>query len=985
MNKKIILKKLKSLMKKNGMRSVTAVFSSLLLLVLCVADISIWASSACALESSPAEISEKSEDEIKSHAFWPHEQSELKPDPNLVFGRLENGFRYVLMENNRPKNRVSLHLYVNAGSLNETDEQQGIAHYLEHMLFNGSIHFPPGELVRYFQNIGMQFGNDANAHTGFNETVYDVILPSGDKASIQKGLLVVKDYANGALLLEEEVNRERGVILAEKRSRDSAGYRTFKATLNFELPDFLASRRMPIGKSEVIQKTDRALLKDYYDAWYRPDNTVLVMVGDFSVHGTEGLVRKAFEDFKPRAKAPVPQELGTIDHEGVKAFYHHEPEDGGTTVSIEVLRSHIPVSDSLQLRKSRLVEGISNQIFQNRLDSNLKKANVPYISAIIGSGVYLNHIRYAEVSADCSAGEWEATLTVLERELRRAEKYGFTGLELSRVKKDILNQLDNAVREAPTRDSTRLARRIIRDLSRNEVTLSPEQKKTMVAPMIEAVSLQDAHKAFRDAWATNHRLILVTGNTQIVTRASQSPEESIEMVYRSSMDSKVKRPEENVSIVFPYLEKPKDIGTIVSKEISEDLGIHQIQLDNGIGVNLKPTDFKSNEVLATLTFGLGKASEPKKFPGISMLAEGTLEESGLGRMDSEELARAMAGTSTYVDFRISEDHFQFFGETVTDELDLLFQLLHAHIIDPAFRDDALSLAKERLRQGYESLSKSIDGAMRIEGLNILAGGDSRFGMPAFEKIEAIETEDIRQWIGPLLAHAPLELSIVGDFERDRAIALAKRYLGSMQNRSGFSGNARTDLPDLPTGTVNRINVNTQIPKAMVVAAWKTDDFWNIHRTRRLSVLADVFSERLRLRIREKLGASYSPFAFNRASRAYPGYGVFQANINVAPDQTETVLSEVKAIATDLAQQGVSEDELKRAIEPILNSIKTLRQTNGYWLNSVMKNAKAHPQQLDWARHFVKDYAAITAKELNELSAFYLTEERAAAVIVAPQK
>ena len=166
---------------------------------------------------------------------WPHEKSDLEPDPALLFGRLENGFRYVLMHNRNPENRVSMHLNVQAGSMQETDEQQGLAHYLEHMLFNGSEHFAPGELVKYFQSIGMQFGADANAHTGFFETVYDIFLPAGDRENLEKGLLVMRDYAGGALLLQEEVDRERKIILSEKRSRDSAAYRTFVATLDLSL------------------------------------------------------------------------------------------------------------------------------------------------------------------------------------------------------------------------------------------------------------------------------------------------------------------------------------------------------------------------------------------------------------------------------------------------------------------------------------------------------------------------------------------------------------------------------------------------------------------------------------------------------------------------------------------------------------------------------------------------------------------------------
>jgi zinc protease len=352
-------------------------------------------------------------------------------------------------------------------------------------------------------------------------------------------------------------------------------------------------------------------------------------------------------------------------------------------------------------------------------------------------------------------------------------------------------------------------------------------------------------------------------------------------------------------------------------------------------------------------------------------------------MNSNELEQALAGKSTYVDFRIAETHFDFFAETVSGEAELLFQLLYANMVDPGFRDDALELARERLQRDYRSFSRSIDGMMRIDGLPFLAGGDGRFGMPPIEKIQAIGLDDIRDWITPPLNRAPLELSIVGDFDENEVVELARRYLGSLPDRNRNVQRPRDDLPRFPVATVKRIDVGTQIPNAMVVAAWKTEDYWDISRTRRLSVLADVFSERLRQRIREKLGVSYSPYAFNRASRAYPGYGVFQAYVNVAPDQADTVLAEVQAIAGSLADNGIAADELALAVDPILTSIKELRKTNGYWLNSVMTGSERHPQQFQWARSFQDDYAAVTVEELDTLAATYLTDERAAAIIIQP--
>jgi zinc protease len=936
-----------------------------------------------AAASARPDSSGSSDFQVPAPPPWPHETSDLAADPAIVFGRLGNGFRYALMENDRPSDRVSLHLFVGAGSLNETDAQRGVAHFLEHMLFNGSTHFPPGELIRYFQGIGMQFGNDANAHTGFDETVYDIILPSGDRASLEKGLLVIHDYATGALLLDSEIDRERKVILSEMRARDSAGYRTFTATLGFELPDLLVSRRMPIGTTDVIQGADRALLKSYYDAWYRPENMVLVMVGDFSAPLAASLIENRFERLTARSAVPDLPPLGTIAHRGIEPFYHHEPEAGGTTVGIEAISEHTPTPDSLARLRQRAVEQMADRIVQHRLDAQLKKTEAPFTSAAVGSGVYLNRIRYAEITADSSADNWQPTLATIERELRRAEKYGFTEAELERVRKETLKELDKEVKEAATRDSTALARALVRDLAADRVSLSPEQERAALAPVVAAVGAAEVHRAFQNNWPDTHRLVLVTGDADLKASSSTLPTDLIRDTYLAAADSVVERPESTIAAAFPYLPEPTDLGGMAARETIEDLGITRIRLNNGIHINLKPTDYKANEILAQLIFGYGTSSEPRSLPGISLLAEATVNESGLGRMDTHEIEQALAGKSTYADFRITDTHFGFYAESVSAEVALLFQLIRAHLIDPGFRDDALALSRERLRQDYQSFTRSTDGMMRVEGLRLLAGGDSRFGMPPFEKIDAIGLADIRDWIAPQLESAPLELSIVGDFDVEAVVDLARRYLGTLPDRDPKVDNPRADLPKMPSGAIHRLAVDSQIPKALVVSAWPTEDFWDIHRSRRMSVLADVFSDRLRQRIREKLGASYSPYAFNQASRAYSGYGVFQAYVNVAPEQAQAVLAEVRAIAGDLAGNGVTDDELSRSVDPILTSIKSLQQTNGYWLNSVMTGATRHPQQLEWARTFLADYAAVTVAELDTLAATYLSEERSSAIIIAP--
>jgi zinc protease len=923
----------------------------------------------------------KSVEPIDALVKWPHEKSDLLPDPTVIFGKLPNGFRYVLMENHTPKDRGSMHLDVQAGSLYESDDQQGLAHFLEHMLFNGSTHFKPGELVKYFQSIGMEFGADANAHTGFNETVYDILLPNGDSKNLKKGLTVIKDYAEGALLLPSEIDSERRVVLAEKRTRDSVEYRTYVATLNFEFPHAKISKRLPIGKEEIVKNADHNRLKKFYDSWYRPEKMILVMVGDFDTQSAVSLIKENFSSLSGRAP-PVPEpDVGKINHFGIKSFYHFEKEAGNTTTSIEIVKKVSKEPDSFAFQKQRLIENIANRIVQDRLNAIVGKAGTPFTSASISSGIFLNQIKFAEITAESSPENWKESLFLIEQTLRKALTFGFTKSELDRVKKDFLSELDNEIKKASTRNSRHLARKIIWDLNASRVFMSPEQEKELFTPLINSLTSQQVYDAFKEIWTPEHRLILVTGNAEL-TETDKDARSQILAVYDKSNKVKLSKPAEKKTATFPYLQEPEKEGQIVRTKKIPDLEIVQIDFKNGTRLNLKKTDFKANQVLINLAFGSGKTCEP--LPGLAALSTKVINESGLGALDKDEVERAMAGKSTDVFFDVAEDHFCFKGEAVTQEVPLLFQLLYAHLVDPGFREDAYTLSMERFRQEYLELSGSVDGAMVLSGNRFLAGGDSRFGLPSFEEFKQLTLENVRSWIETSLKTNTLEVSVVGDFDMDSVIKLAARYLGTLSLNTQVCKSSESRLPEFPAGQFRKISVATKIPKGMVIVAYPTEGMWNISRTRRLSVLADIVSDRFREQIREKLGSAYSTFAFNRPSRAYPEYGVFQTGVSINPEEANMLVNKIKKIVSGLVADGATQDELHRALSPTLTSIKEMMRTNNYWLDTVLTGSKKYPQQLDWSRTIMKDYASVTKEEVSNVAKKYLDNEKAATIIVIPK-
>jgi zinc protease len=851
------------------------------------------------------------------------------------------------------------------------------------MLFNGSTHFPPGELVKYFQSIGMQFGPDANAHTGFDETVYDILLPDGNRAGIEKGLLVLRDYADGALLLPAEIDRERKVILAEKRTRDSAAYRTFVASFQFSFGDARIARRLPIGTAEVIEEAGREELQDYYETWYRPERMVLVMVGDFDLATATAAIQERFASLAARRAPRADPDPGRPEHSGERFFHHFEKEAGKTRVSIEVLSRAAEQQDTVALRHRELLEELADRMVQYRLDALLSEPDTPFTAARVGSGRYLGYFDYAEISADCDPQKWADALSRVEQVLRQALVHGFTSAELDRVQKDFQSELDKALEQAGTRDSRDLARSIIRSVNTGRVFKSPAQEKALLSDAVQSATPDSVTAAFRGNWPPDHRLVMVTGNAPIGD-TTLAADEVIRNVYQTSRSVAVVRPSAAEAPEFPYLAPPTGGGEIVRREHAADNGVTRLAFANGVQLNLKPTDFKEGEVLATLIFGDGRSGQPLDKPGLGPLAEALVNESGLGGLTKDALEQALAGKTSRVAFSVEDQWFVLRGRTLPAELDLLFALLYAHLQDPGMRAEAFGLVMQRFDQAFEAMSRSPDGAMELEGSRFLAGGDPRFGLPPREKFQTLTLADVRTWLMPAFESEPIEISVVGDFDLEAVVQTAARYFGGLPARPGRKGGAAAAAPQFPVDQRLSLEVKSDIPKGLVVVAYPTDDFWDIHRTRRLSVLAEVFSDRLRLRVREKLGAAYSPYAYNWSSRAFPGFGILRAMISVDPPDAERIAAEVRDIAAKLAQDGVADDEQQRALEPILTSLREMQRTNRYWLDRVLTGSARYPQQLDWSRSLTRDYASITTADLSQLARRFLDNRRSAEIIIRPK-
>ena len=909
---------------------------------------------------------------------WPQDQSDLKPDPALVFGRLANGLRYVLVVNREPKNRVALYLNVQVGSLGETDQQKGVAHYLEHMLFNGTTHYPPGTLVEYFQSIGMGFGGDTNAHTGFDETVYNLMLPSGEPKVLAEGLKVLADYARGALLLQSEVDRERGVILAEKLSRDSAAARVSKKQMQFDFSGTLVAERAPIGTEEVIRAADSPLLRSYYDRWYRPENMIVVAVGDMEPKEAVRLLEHHFAGLQGVGKIGGCADFGVVKESGTDILFFPEPELGYTGLALTTVFNSQPRADTLALELEQLRQYVAVALLTNRLQKLEQRPGSPIAQPKAQAGIFFQRAGYATLAARTETGRWQEGLTLLQATLAQALQDGFTETELIRGKQEVAAFLEKEAQTAPTRDSRKIAEDIIRKLNSNEVVLSPAQEMTLYRPVLEKMSLAEVNDALRQLWSRSRRLVEVVGAVAPDLAKGQA-EEQIRQVYLANQAKSVTPWVEEQRVAFPYLPPPPVPGEIVAHTSRQDIGVESYVLKGGVRLNCKATDFQANQVLLAVQFGKGKQAEP--VDGLAMLSESVVKESGLGKLTREQLEEALSGTNVALDFRVGPESFSLTGTGLGKELELLLQLVYGRLHDPAFRPEAFRRSRETLHRMYDQLVNSVEGIQQLQGERFLAGSSREYGLASWEQVEKLGLDQVSEWLTPAFVREPLEINIVGDIDPKEVVQLVAKYFGSEQRQEEEASPSQPI--DFPAGEQRQLAVTSSIDKALLTVAWRTSDYWDIGRTRRLNLLAAVLDDRLRVKIRDELGATYSPQVSSQPSRAHTGFGLLKSSLTVAPDQAQPLAKVIKEVAAALGSKGVTQDELHRALEPTLTSIKDFKRNNRYWLESVLNLSSRHPQQLQWPLTITEGFAGITADELTALAARYLLESQAATVIVTP--
>lgn len=915
-------------------------------------------------------------------AKWPQEDSDIAVDPKVEFGTLKNGMRFAIRRNAEPPGRVSLRLHVAAGSLNEADDQRGLAHFLEHMLFNGSRNFPDVEnLLGQMQRLGIAFGSHANAYTSFDETVYMLDLPNTEEETLKLGFDVMRDFGDGALLSSEEIEKERGVILSEKRSRDSVEMRLMEQQFSFLLPDSLIAHRFPIGTEKVIKEAQRERFTSFYEDYYTPNSMTFIVVGDIDPMVYKKRIIDTFSSMKNPDQPGTAPEMGTIP-KGFKfqAAVFSDKEVKSDDLALGFVQAYKTTPDSVSNRIKRYPLSVANSIIGRRFDILAKKEGSPISSGSAGRFEWFNAIEFGSIDVTAVEGKWKEAIPVMEQELRRALQFGFTATELDETKAEIINQAEQAVQRADTRQSSSLAMGLVNSINSNRVFTSPAESLRITKMAVEALTPEKCHEALRNFWKDRDLTITLTSKSAPKDGASV-----LTALYKESQAVKVDPPEKKAEISFAYTEFG-DPGTVTSRREIKDLGITQLILSNNVRINLKTTDFEKNSISVHGRFGNGKLTQPVDKPSLDMFSTVLLNAGGLGKHSSDDLKRISAGRNVSASLGVDEDAFTVDGRTTQEDLEMQLQLVCARITDPGYREEATRQFRKMLPMMSSQLKFTISGAM-AEMQEWSRGGDGRFAKPDAEVLAKYTASDVKEWVNEEFEKAYLEISLVGDFDVEKTIPLLLKTVGALPDRSStkpaLSKEREIQTPSLPA--TKKFTYTSKIPQAASVVGWKIPPVReDIGELRRLNVLATILDDRLRTKLREELGATYSPQAHASASMVFD-YGNLMAMSIGAPEDVEKVTGLIHEMGLQLGSEGVTQDELDRALKPILSNLEKTLRDNGYWLNTVMAQSQSEPYRLDWARERDADYASITLEEINALAKKHLAKANAAQMAILPEK
>lgn len=895
---------------------------------------------------------------------WGVHLTDVTPDPSIRYGTLPNGMKYAIMHNATPKGTASVRLQFSFGSIGEAENERGLAHFIEHMAFNGTTHVPEGDMVKILERQGLAFGPDTNAVTDFDTTTYMLDLPKSDDDLIDTAMFLFREVASEIKFDPAAVDRERGVILGEERARDNFQLHQLVDMIGFQAPETPYPNRLPIGVDAVLKIAKADTIKHLYHRYYRPENATLVFVGDADPATVEGKIKKAFVDWKDVGPAGAPLPRGKVDLARPAAFDTFVDPAVATTVNYTVARPWNDPADTMAERHHDIAEALALAMFNRRLQKLVNQPGSPLLGGAMDTDEERDAALTTAVTLAAKDGAWKDALSVAEQEVRRAVEHGFTPTELKTQITDMSGALHAAAEQEDTRTNQSLANAVLGVVGRDKFVTTPKFRATDFDSAAKTITPAEVNAVFRELWTGSPPLVHVSAKQDI-------PKQQLADAFKASRAVAVAAPKESAAQVFAYDSFGK-AGTVATDKRIDDLGVRTIRFANNVRLNIKKTDFEAGKVRFMVRLGDGMLDLPKDEPGLAPMLTITSATAGLKKHSLEELKDLLAGKVITVGSKVEDDAFVASGATTPQDLALQMKVSAAYLLDPGFRSEAASQWANAVPVIEKQLNAQPEAVAGVRLPILLASGDQRFGMPEATVLTKRNFDEAKTALAPVIASAPIEITIVGDVDENAVIAAVAKTFGALPERK-LSDPVSADLKKASFRADRRPIVLTHDgpqDKALVEAVWPTSDDSNYREVIGIELLKDVLDLMLTDSVREKLGDSYGVSLQSAMSDTFKGFGYLSVAAVVAPDKTDEVQQAIAEAAAQLRDQPASVDLLARARNPELEKVDRQLSDNGYWIAALAK-AQSEPERLDRIRQKKALMQSITASDIQKLARKYL--------------
>ncbi len=878
---------------------------------------------------------------ILVHAIWaghapaqeatPDLSAKLPTDPAVSVGTLPNGLRYYVRENPEPRARAELRLVVKAGSVLEDDDQLGLAHFVEHMAFNGTENFAKQELVDYLEGIGMRFGPDLNAFTSFDETVYMLKVPTDSAELLTTAFQILDDWAHRLTFDHEEIDKERGVVIEEWRRGRGASARMQDKQWPILLKGSRYAERLPIGKKEVLESFEYEVLKRFYKDWYRPDLMAVIAVGDFDGATIVELIQQHFA----RLSAPEsPRERPVYSvpfHDETEFAIATDPE--ATFNSVGVYWKQTPREEGTvgDYRRS-VVEALYNQMFNQRLFELTQQADPPFLGAFSGQGRFLGSIEVYILGAGVPENGIERGLETVLLEAERVARHGFTASELDRAQRDLLRRLEQAYNEREKTESADYASEYLRNFLYDEPIPGIAFQYELSQKLVPTIELNEINRLARDWIIDRNRVVLVNAPEK---EGLKVPREDELLAVFASVDSLEVAPYEDAATDAPLVARPPGPAEIIEAETIEGIGVLRWELSNGVRVLLKPTDFKDDEILVRALSPGGTSLARDEDYIAATTADAVVGSGGAGEFSLVDLRKALSGKAVRVSPFIANLGEGLAGGASPQDVEALFQLIYLYFTAPRRDSAAFTSLKSRIQASLANRSADPFAAYQ-DTLNVtLSQYHFRARPRTVDLYDEMDLEKSLSFYRDRFADASdFTFVFVGKFEPDSLRPLILTYVGGLPS-SGRVESWRDEGIRPPSGVVRKTVYGGIEPKSQTQIVFTGPFEWTRENRHLIGSLASVLRIRLREVLREDLGGTYNVGVSGAGSlEPVPDY-TFTIGFGTAPDRLAELVDAVFAELEKLKTDGPTQQDIDKVKEMQQRQHETALRENRYWLSQLI--------------------------------------------------